>query len=149
MWAMKMPKITLKLIDLFGIVFVAALCSLAWKAASTLGWIAIIASLTSVFYFIRHFRMPPETAPISLLIVPLVGFCVFAIALLSGQRHPPFLAPGDFEWPRFESMEERLSHAFAISCWTLFWSPQVIIICGLLRRALPNEKSTESEGIRD
>jgi hypothetical protein len=144
-----MPKITLKLVDLFAILFAAALCSLAWKAAPTLGWIAIIASLTSVFYFIRHFRMPPEAAPISLLIVPLVGFCVFVISLVSGQHHPPFLAPADFQWPRFESMEERLGHAIAISCWTLFWSPLIIVICGLLRRALLKENSKEKSQKND
>jgi hypothetical protein len=138
-----MPRFTLKLSDFFWLMVLAALCSLAWKTVSTLGWMAIIVSLTAVFYFVRHFRMSSESAPPSLMIVPLVWLCIFAGALLGGQHHPPFLAPGDFRWPPFQSIEERFGHALALSCWTLFWSPPTIAFCGLLRRAIWGEASTQ------
>ncbi len=58
----------------------------------------------------------------------------FAIALLFGLRHPPFLARVDFVWPPFQSIHERLLHAFALSLWVLYFGLPTLAVLGIFRR---------------
>lgn len=93
-----------------------------------------IVCTSMVIYVANHYVAKPKLAPTSFFALPFVMLIFFAIALMSSLRHPPFIAPENWEWPPFDSMATRVAHAFALSLWSIPFGTFAFLVAGIVRR---------------
>ncbi|RCS42112.1 hypothetical protein DTL42_19985 [Bremerella cremea] len=122
--------------DLLLIVVGFAVCFGIGTVNFAKGWIALIAMDTTLAFFVaQRGLVGPREMPgciRAVLVLPLVSLLMFLIALLAGLQHPPLLAPPNFQQPPFESVEQRVQHAVALACWTIFVMPPVWLFWTIL-----------------
>ena len=53
-----------------------------------------------------------------------------------GLRHPPFMVPPGWQWPPFTGIQERMTHAFALSLWSIVFGIPTLLFCGMVRRTV-------------
>lgn len=119
------------------LVFVlVSICCLVFRSNFYLGWIVAIVCTSIVIYVANHVVSKPKFIPTSLFALPLVTLSFFGIALMSSLRHPPFIASENWEWPPFDSIATRLTHAFALSLWSIPFGTFAFLVAGIVRRTL-------------
>ena len=114
--------------DLLLIVVGFAICFGLGNHNFAKGWLALIAMVTTLFYFTANRWLGSREMPgcvVAVLFLPWLPIVMFFIALFAGLQHPPLLASPNFQWPPFESVEQRIQHAIALACWTIFVTPPV------------------------
>ncbi|MBM3965156.1 MAG: hypothetical protein FJ308_08840 [Planctomycetes bacterium] len=82
--------------------------------------------------WVNHFRLPTKLLSPRLELA-LVFIGMFSLALIMGLHHPPFMVPAGWQWPPFESIQERFVHAFALSLWVVPWGIATFCTCDVIR----------------
>lgn len=123
-----------RLVDILLLTFAVAFCCLCFRTGQYNGWVSAIVLVSLIMYWCNHVVCNPRLVPSTLFLFPIL-FALFLIsALILGMHHPPFMVPEDWKWPPFESFEERIIHAFALSVWTVIFGLPTIVWCGIVRR---------------
>ncbi len=115
---------------------IVAICAAIWQTGQDGGWIATVVAVSAITYWINHFRCRPILVPSTLFAFPFIATLLFCIALAMGLHHPPWMVPPGWQWPPFTTIQERLTHAFALSIWVLFFGIPTVLIGGIIRRAV-------------
>lgn len=50
------------------------------------------------------------------------------LALACSMRHPPLIAPADWQWPPFEDFGQRFGHAVLLCVWQVALAPMGVVL---------------------
>ena len=119
---------------MFGLTAFVGFTAASWRMGQDRGLVVAIVLTTIIVYYANRLRSKTSLLPTSLIALPMIAIGVFVIALLTGMRHPPFMVPPGWQWPPFASIQERITHAFALAIWTFVFGTPTMIVLGLIRR---------------
>jgi hypothetical protein len=127
-------RVKVAIIEMLGLTACVGLTAAAWRAGQDRGIVAAIVLTTIVVYYANRLRSRTPFLATTLIALPMIAIFVFVIAVLTGLRHPPFMVPLGWQWPPFESIKERIVHAFALAIWTFILGTPTMLVLGSIRR---------------
>ncbi|MEM7474787.1 MAG: hypothetical protein AAF483_07330 [Planctomycetota bacterium] len=119
----------ISIIDVFLLSAWVALGTAVWLELGTYtGWAFLTFSVyfLPLVYFEIRFQWPIRRC-IGFLI-PICSLLLFGFALSASMHHPPFMVRPDWQWPAFQSWDQRAGHAFALCTWQIFWAPIAVLL---------------------
>lgn len=119
---------------MLGLTAFIGLTAACWRTGQDRGIVVAIVLTTIMVYYANRLRSNTPLLPTTLIALPMIAIGVFVIALLTGLRHPPLMAPPSWQWPPFASIKERVAHAFALAIWTFIFGTPTMLVLGLVRR---------------
>lgn len=127
-------RLRVSITEIIGLAAFVGVTTASYRMGQDRGLVVAIVLTTIIVYYTNRLRSKTSLLPTSLIALPMIAIGVLVIALLTGMRHPPFMVPPGWQWPPFASIQERITHAFALAIWTFVFGTPTVIVLGLIRR---------------